>query len=97
MPPRQAATTTLPLGPKLALSFARSGPDAVAHVGATRVRQINTAVADIADRWIYHHPGTAPLQSLVIPREKPRWQDEKLASRVDEEGSYRELWWTVQR
>lgn len=92
-----AATITLPLAPNLALSFARSGHDVVARAGATRARQINTAVADLADRWIYHHPQTSPLDGLVIPPEKPLWQDEKLAARIDEDGTYRELWWTVQR
>lgn len=94
---RDAATLTLPLGPNLALSFARNGQDVVTRAGATRARQINTAVAGIADRWIYHHPDTSPLDGLVIPSEKPRWKDEKLAARIDEEGNYRELWWTVRR
>lgn len=94
---RDATTITLPLGPNLALSFARSGRDVAARAGATRVRQINAAVADIADRWIYHHPDTSPLDGLAIPSDKPQWQDEKLAARIDEDGSYRELWWTVQR
>lgn len=92
-----AATIMMPLAPNLALSFARGGQDAISSAGATRARQINTAVADIADRWIYHHPDTAPLDNLVIPAEKPRWQDEKLAARIDEDGIYRELWQTVQR
>lgn len=92
-----AATITLPLTPSLALSFAVRGHDAIGTAGATRARQINTAAADLADRWIYYHPDTAPLAGLVIPSERPHWQDERLAARVDEGGNYRELWWSVQR
>lgn len=92
-----ATTITMPIAPNLALSFARGGQDAISRAGATRARQINMAVADIADRWIYHHPDTAPLEGLVIPPEKPRWHDEKLAARIDDDGTYRELWQTVQR
>lgn len=92
-----AATITLPLAPNLALSFSRSGQDAVAKPGATRARQINTAVADIVDRWIYHHPDTSPLNDLDIPSEKPHWQDQKLAAQIDDEGNYRELWQTIQK
>lgn len=92
-----AATITLPLGPHLALSFCSRGNDTISQAGTTRARQINTAVADGADRWIYHHPETTPLQGLHLPAEKPLWRDEHVASRVDDEGNCRELWQTVRR
>lgn len=92
-----AVTITLPLGPDLAMSFATRGEDCVSEAGATRARQINTAVADIASRWIYHHPEMSPLEGVTIPSQRPRWKDEKLSARIDDDGSYRELWQTAQR
>ena len=47
--------------------------------------------------WIYHAPGMAPLASLELSAERPRWVDERVASRVDPDGTYRELWRTIQR
>jgi Protein of unknown function (DUF4238) len=78
---KDALMITLPLSPTAALSFARNGDDAVTESGELRARQINTAVADIADRWIYHSPDSNPLQGLVIPTDKPHWLDERIASR----------------
>jgi hypothetical protein len=92
-----SATITLPLSPTAALSFARHGQDAAVNSGLTRARQINTAAADIADRWIYHQPSTNPLHGLTVPPDKPKWVDERVASRVDADGTYKELLQTVQR
>jgi hypothetical protein len=97
VPLADAATITLPISPTAALTFSQGGHDAVATAGTVRARQINLAVADTAERWIYFRPGTNPLGALDIPPEKPHWVGERIASRIDDDGRYRELWGTVQR
>ena len=93
---RDAASITLPVGRHLAIAFVRGGEDAISTAGATRARQVNLAAADLADRWIFHHPEDSLVADLNIPAQRPRWLDERVAARIDEDGNYRELWRTIQ-
>lgn len=94
-PLRLAAGIALPVSPTCALWFARRGHDGHSYSGVARAGQINFAVADSAEKWIFAHPDTNPLANLDIPVSRATWVDEKAEERRDDDGTYRELWGTV--
>jgi len=42
------------------------GDEGIFHASEGRQRQVNKAVAEAAERWIYHHPDDDPLRGLSL-------------------------------
>jgi hypothetical protein len=82
----------LPLDRRTALVVTRKPQDTVADrtvaARTSRAVRINTAVAQNAHRWIYHHPEGSPLTRIQIgPR--MRWVEEPVSAAVDADGTMR--------
>jgi hypothetical protein len=79
-----------------ALAMVHADSDKVVAAPARRALQINTAVANNAHRWIFHHPHDAPLVDVRI--DPPAVvTDEIRGARAHDDGSVGILHWLVKR
>jgi hypothetical protein len=86
----------LPLDRNTALAMVRADADKIVEAPARRALQINTAVANNAHRWIFHHPDDTPLADVRI--DPPAVvTDEIRGVRAHSDGSIGVLHWLVKR
>ncbi|MFI9452458.1 DUF4238 domain-containing protein [Amycolatopsis sp. NPDC052450] len=93
-----ATMIVMPLNRRTALALMKNGADQAAMLPATstRAKQINLAVMSEASKWIFHHPGDRPLDSVDIPP-RTAFVDEVVGVRAPGDGTVRELHRIVKR
>jgi hypothetical protein len=92
---RNAPAIWLPLDRTHALGLVRAGAEKIVSGSPTRARIINVAVAEQAERWIFHHPDDDPLAEVALgPR---RQLVDEVVDVVQEGDQVRELHRFVKR